>query len=84
MTVTQLEWIKTKDALLSPNLKHLLKYIEKDLHKPVYMVETNFTMSCIIMPWSDDKIRLVSHIDLTDKELGISGTQTIRPMGIYN
>ena len=36
------------------------------------------------MPWKDEEIRLVSHIDLTDKELDISGTQTIRPMGIFN
>ena len=63
MTVTQLEWIKTKDAILSQKYANLVEYIPKknELQAPVYMLETNFTMSCNIMPWQDDKLRLVSH-----------------------
>ena len=63
-----------------------MKFIpkEKDLQSPVYMLETNFTMSCVIMPWTDNKVRLISHMQFTDDKLDISGRRTIRPMGIFN
>ena len=86
MTITQLEWITTKNVILNPNHPKYLKYIpkEKDLQYPIYMLETNFSMSCSIMPWLDDKVRLLSHIEFSDDDLDISGTRTLRPLGIFN
>ena len=48
------------------------------------MLETNFTQSCKIMPWVDDKIRIVLKMDFKPNSLHISGEYTIRPKGIFN
>ena len=63
-----------------------MSYLPKNKAKqyPTYMLETNFTQSCKIMPWVDDKIRIVLKMDFKPNSLNISGEYTIRPKGIFN
>jgi len=50
-----------------------------------YMMETNFTQSCSIMPWFDDQVRLIYEMEFKPAgSLNISGTKTIRPYGVHN
>jgi hypothetical protein len=82
-TLQYTHWILAEDADFDPNYGELLDFLPKDqiAKYPVFVDETNFTLSCDMMPFVDKRIRLIFHKHYVDDL--VSGARSIRPLDIF-